>query len=180
MLFLLLLCSLNISYASKVESNGASLLADKIALSSQPHISRFSFWAKIPNIKICNSSPASKDQVISAMQWWSKRGFKFGTIKYSNCISQKHPGFIVISLVGQGFDFSKSLGTTNVHHDKVTKEIYWSQIYIPDALKIRVLEHEIGHALGWSHSTIRGHLMYPTWQLGGWDDSGIKESLTRP
>jgi len=38
----------------------------------------------------------------------------------------------------------------------------------------RVLEHEIGHALGWVHVGTRGHLMHPEWAKGGWNTFGLE------
>jgi len=38
----------------------------------------------------------------------------------------------------------------------------------------RVVEHELGHALGWDHCNKRHHLMHSIHDLGGWDTSGLR------
>ena len=45
-------------------------------------------------------------------------------------------------LADQNFDFAKSYGTTTVRHNKTTKKIYWAQIFLPENVRERVLEHE--------------------------------------
>ena len=44
-----------------------------------------------------------------------------------------------------------------------------------NAHKDRVLEHEIGHALGWQHYRQRYHIMHPEWRYGGYDSYGIRK-----
>jgi hypothetical protein len=43
------------------------------------------------------------------------------------------------------------------------------------ARKARVLEHEVGHALGWKHYPQKFHIMHPTWQLSGYESRGLKK-----
>ena len=136
---------------------------------------KFAEWKTVPDIKVCTHAPINMTQLNNALRWWKTQGYSFGSIIKSNCVETHNYGFIVIDLIGQGFDLSKSLATTKIHYDLKTKQINWVHIYLVSPVKPRILEHEIGHALGWHHSPMRDHLMFPTWQGGGWDDNGLKK-----
>lgn len=145
-------------------------------------IEKFANWSSKPDIKICQHAPVTILQVKKAMKWWEDLGYEFGYIYRSHCVENAHYGNIVISLAGQDFKFDKNYGTTNVHHNITTGKTYWAQIFLPEKVRERVLEHEIGHALGWHHTTQKGHMLYPSWQLGGWNSAGLEISalnLTR-
>ena len=137
-------------------------------------VEKFATWKSKPDVKICNYAPVTVDQVKRALSWWEKLGYKFGYVYRSNCVENAHYGNIVISLAGQDFDFNRSYGTTNLHYDTSTGVVHWAQIFLPENVRERVLEHEIGHALGWHHSARTGHILHPSWQRGGWDSTGLR------
>jgi predicted Zn-dependent protease len=45
--------------------------------------------------------------------------------------------------------------------------------------KDRILEHEIGHALGWDHFNKRGHILHPRWESGGYLDDFVRNDYQR-
>ena len=137
-------------------------------------IEKFANWKSKPDVKICNHAPVTIAQVKKALLWWEDLGYRFGYVYRSNCVENAHYGNIVISLAGQNFKFDKSYGSTTMHYDTDTRQAHWAQIFLPEKVRERVLEHEIGHALGWHHSAQKGHILYPSWQLGGWDSTGLK------
>jgi len=128
-------------------------------------------WEKPPNIKVCDDIPIEK--VSYAVEWWKMRGYKFGYIMRSNCLSKHAPGYIVVTLPDQGFNFSKNLARTHIARSKDLQTIRWAHIEVTDPHKKRLIEHEIGHALGWTHASIDNHIMHPSWQQGGWIDKGL-------
>ena len=58
--------------------------------------------------------------------------------------------------------------------DNDSQEIQWAKIYLKSNVKERVLEHELGHALGWMHTKQSGHMMHEKLIYGGWKDTGLK------
>ena len=64
---------------------------------------------------------------------------------------------------------------TRTKRNTRTSQIIQIQIYINryGAEKLLVLEHEIGHALGWSHRRERYHLMNENWNDIGHATTGL-------
>jgi len=66
------------------------------------------------------------------------------------------------------------LGRTAFYPDPETSEISWATIELRHPYTERVMEHELGHALGWLHCRRRGHMMHPNHFDGGWGDGGLR------
>ena len=128
-----------------------------------------------PTIVICNSSVASLSDVESSIEWWRSRGYNFGQIIVNEpgqiCYQSGENGFITIEGPDSHFDFDYLAIT---HRKSSQDEILSARIILrAKSEKSRILEHEIGHALGWSHCNRRGHIMNPEWSRGGWNDDGL-------
>ena len=54
------------------------------------------------------------------------------------------------------------------------QEMIWAKVFFVKN-KItkhpRIVEHELGHALGFRHLPTEGHMMHPVIPDGGWDDT---------
>ena len=88
-------------------------------------------------------------------------------------------GEIVVLLFNNSIgDFSDKLAITRVYYHTSQKYILKAQIYINryGAQKERALEHEIGHAMGWSHYNRRYHLMHENHNSGGHDTTGLRRN----
>tara|TARA_E500000331_G_C17079631_1_gene636324 strand:- start:33 stop:308 length:276 start_codon:yes stop_codon:yes gene_type:complete len=83
---------------------------------------------------------------------------------------------ITITLPSQGVIDDK-MAATRVYTSKLTGEILKAKIYvIPKmAMRERVIEHEIGHALGWQHYNHKNHIMHPNWWYGGHNSYGLNK-----
>ena len=110
LLFILLI---NLVFASPINVHIAEV-------SSSP--TQFAEWHLQPDIKVCTHAPIDFMQLNNAITWWKKRGYSFGVVIQSNCIETTHYGFIVIDLIGQGFDLQKSLATTKLHYNLKNKK----------------------------------------------------------
>tara|TARA_R110002020_G_scaffold74257_13_gene190192 strand:- start:1996 stop:2610 length:615 start_codon:yes stop_codon:yes gene_type:complete len=140
-------------------------------------------WHKMPAIVVCTHAPVEKEKVQKSIKFWKKLGYRFHSSVYFKesrsaeaCMSDNPVGYIVIDLVTQKtFGNYDDMAITHFYIDNRTREIHWARIYLKTNVEERVLEHELGHALGWMHSTTTGHLMHKKWVHGGWKIDGLKK-----
>jgi hypothetical protein len=129
-----------------------------------------------PSIRVCASTGISYSRVSQAARYWEKAGYVFESIKkdpLSTCMNA-HYGEIIITIPESGFA-NNHMASTRIYTSNSTGDIVKAKIQIlpKHARKERVIEHEIGHALGWMHYRQRYHIMHPTWHFGGYSRSGI-------
>jgi|3_EtaG_2_1085321.scaffolds.fasta_scaffold83776_2 hypothetical protein len=133
---------------------------------------RLGAWALPPNIEVCDDAPVQVDDLIVGTYWWASIGYKFGKISAAGdaCKTGNVGGTIII----RGMPKSKShIATTHFLVDD-TGAVGWAKIYLPEIVLERVLEHELGHALGWEHINQDKHIMHSDYAKGGWNDSGVQ------
>ena len=155
---------------------------EKVIRKNMPFIR--SYWQYTPDIRLCLDSGVSEASLKKALSYWERLGYRFGDVVVEradhSCMSGGRTGEITILLFNNSvdFDFSNHLAVTLVHYHTTKKYIIRSQIYINSygASKERALEHEIGHALGWTHYNRRYHLMNKNHDAGGHDATGLKRS----
>ena len=110
---------------------------------------------------------------------WEKLGYRFLSTQYkydplNKCAQQQPVGYIIIHLVTQGIKLDdKDLAETHFFINTDHNEIEWAIIYMRSEIRETVLEHEIGHALGFLHFNKINHLMNSKWIQGGWDTQGL-------
>lgn len=138
------------------------------------------YWASPPQIYVCKNAPVNPQRLSRALKFWNKLGYKFGVVLYDDetygCIRENLAyGAITIDLVGQKFKEPNIGMTWNWRHTK-TNEIVRSRIELKNEWgnSARVLEHEIGHSLGWLDYKKYGHLMNHDWSAGGMDTQGLE------
>jgi hypothetical protein len=135
-------------------------------------------WKKPPNVRVCATSEVSLSRVRHALEYWSRIGYEFGIVRkdnFSMCMNPKM-GEIIITLPESGFANSH-MASTRLYTDPATGDIVKAKIFVlpKNAKKDRVIEHEFGHALGWSHYRQRYHIMHPNWHSGGFDSYGLRQ-----
>ena len=135
-------------------------------------------WKTSPTIRVCASTEVPMYRVQQAVRYWKAAGYDFQDIRrdpFSTCMNAR-PGEIIITLPETGFADSH-MASTRIYTHTETGDIVKAKICIlpKHARKDRVLEHEIGHALGWMHYRQKFHIMHPNWYLGGYDRSGIRK-----
>jgi hypothetical protein len=170
----LLLCP-SFSQASNFVSNFETLPA----VEKMPP--KVATWKYTPTVLVCDYAPVDEKKIESAVAYWRRHGFRFyNTIykrdKLKKCQEPSPNGFIVIHLVTQEIHKNMketALAETHFYVNNDTREIEWAKIYLRGKPKERVLEHEIGHALGFLHYNKRDHLMHEKWTLGGWEHEGL-------
>lgn len=139
------------------------------------------FWKVAPQIYVCKSAPFKEERLDRAMKYWTDLGYKFGDVFFHDtsfgCINEALGfGGITIDLIGQNFK-EPNIGMTWNWKDVNTGQIVKSRIEIKNGWgpAPRVLEHEIGHALGWLDYLKYGHLMNHNWSRGGLNSKGLKK-----
>jgi len=152
---------------------------EAIIFKKRPFINTYWHPEYVPSIRICKSSGVTEARLNKALDYWRRLGYSFGQIITDEgsiiCANGGARGEITILLVTNDLPLEGNLALTKTHFYKESKEIIKSQIFIHSfaAKKERVLEHEIGHALGWSHFNRRYHLMHHDYRSGGYDSHGL-------
>jgi len=127
------------------------------------------FWTSPPNIRICPDSGITRERVKEALALWEGAGYEFGNIRahvYNGLPCEAQPGEIAFRMPTQQElvdAIGKSqLGIAKTQIENSTREIIASDIYFQTSIashKAKVVEHELGHALGWEHHDRRYHIM---------------------
>jgi len=137
-------------------------------------------WGLSPTVIVCAHAPVSHIQINSAVQYWENLGYRFLNTQYKSdplkkCEDPNPKGYIIIHLVTSGVSMEDtSLAQTHFYVDNNTNTVAWAIIYMRPNIKETVLEHELGHALGFLHYNKNNHLMNQKWILGGWDKDGLE------
>ena len=137
-------------------------------------------WSLTPTVIVCEYAPVTETQIDAAVSFWKKLGHRFYSTQFKHdplrkCLEPNPMGYIVVHLVKQGIKMEpSSLAETHFYVDNDSGKISWAIIYVRNDLRETVLEHEIGHALGFLHHNKINHLMNSKWTQGGWDTDGLK------
>jgi hypothetical protein len=140
-------------------------------------------WDMKPDIIVCSDSRVTNLRIDRATEFWKTLNHDFGIVMrasrdYLPCVTGEPPyGTIMIDIPSQGFDFGDHLGTTKTWWRTDTGEVFKAKIEIKVGWenKPRVLEHEIGHALGFKDNSVTGHIMNHIWQRGGYGRRGLSK-----
>ena len=135
-------------------------------------------WVAKPTIRVCEATKMPLYRVQKAVHYWENLGYEFDGIYYDSNLNCMEPRFgeIIITLPEAGFS-SKHIAATRVYTSAKTGDIVKVKIFIlpKHTKKARVLEHEIGHALGWKHYPQKFHIMHPEWELSGYANNGVEK-----
>jgi len=138
------------------------------------------YWNHDPIVIVCEHSPYTVDEIKEALVYWENLGYQFeGVWTDFPCLGGSIPGAITIQMADQNFKSKTKSGdnvlaTAHTVTDLVTGIIRSSKIEVL-VKKERVLEHEIGHALGWRHFKKDGHIMNEDLNKTGLDSLGLKK-----
>jgi len=137
-------------------------------------------WKTKPTIRICSSTKLPILRAQKAARYWERLGYEFDRVSMDyniNCMEPKY-GEIIITLPEGNID-PEHIAATRIYTRSGTLNIAMAKIFIypKEVRKQRVVEHELGHALGWTHYNQKYHIMHPIWHLGGFNSSGLRKSV---
>lgn len=199
----------------------ASLLGLHLGKVKVPRVGR---WKNPPDVYVYSGSAVDLEEVSQAISFWARLGFEFGSVHMGSSTAVI-PGAIVIGPPSSDAVRSNGVARAEwlIEHpgeqslelledDLTTKAQdvlgpidggYIRQAYIglqeadlKGLDKVRVVAHELGHALGFLHletallgrskktgrARLRlvgrksGHLMHPNYSKGGWGDKGLRSA----
>ena len=137
-------------------------------------------WERTPTVIVCEHAPITQRQIIKAVNFWKNLGHRFFSTQYKHdpmnkCLMDEPTGYIVVHMVTAGIRLDEtSLAQTRFYVDNLTNKISYAKIYMRKDVRETVLEHELGHALGFLHYNKINHLMNEKWAQGGWDKEGLE------
>ncbi len=154
-----------------------------VALAFQVAFNPTMHWVTKPEVVICHSSGVTATRASRAVRYWTQRGYTFGEIReatrdYMPCVTgQPNYGQIILDIPSAGFQYGQQLGSTSTWWKTDTGEILKAKIEIATGWESteRILEHEIGHALGRKDNNQTGHSMNKSWASGGTNSRGTEK-----
>jgi len=142
------------------------------------------YWLYAPNIKICPDAGVTKSRVKQALAFWENVGYSFGTIivmENNGLPCESQWGEITFRIPTQqeitAALRNHQLGIAKTHIDRFTQQIMSADIYfqhISASHTQRIVEHELGHALGWKHHDRTSHIMHSSLIRGGQSKIGME------
>jgi len=138
------------------------------------------FWDTPPDVRVCASAPVTRRRVDISLDFWRNLGYTFNKIYYNDisiyCIGDVFSyNIITIDLI-DGSHQEPALATTTTWIDRESRVILKAKVVLKSewANTERLLEHELGHALGWLDYSQMGHIMHHEWSLGGLNTAGVE------
>ena len=130
-------------------------------------VRRVGTWDAPPTIVICDNSTVSQRDMTTVLRWWEELGAEFGPVirdsNHDSC-EEIQDGVITIA---------HTLLGANTKRLARQEKMNWAKIRLPNDTPSLVLAHEIGHALGWTHTRQMGHVMNGRYSEAGWFSGGL-------
>ena len=127
-------------------------------------------WEKPPVVVVCEDSKVTPYRVAKAIEWWGIRGHDIEYYHFDNAGAICNAGKFTTGII-----FIRASGELPEDLYAITSrlaisgEMRSASIILPNEHRYlpRLLEHELGHALGMTHVEADGHMMHPIHERGG-------------
>lgn len=140
-------------------------------------------WNDVPNIIICDNSTISFSRVNNALIFWKNLNYNFGQIIRQYCPpdSEFIGSIYIMDPISNNINDKIAANTNTIYNvfNNGHKEIIGAWIEIPNSVtsKQLILEHEIGHALGFQHTSKKYHIMNKELTKSGTNTEGLNFNL---
>lgn len=132
---------------------------------------RAAAWVTAPIVVDCTYGALSKIRLQSAVDFWSEYEHHIAFVELDPSIricAQDHVyGFIIIK--NSNLPWPVLGETTRMGDAKSNISSALIELSMGSANEPRLLEHELGHAFGYRHLNIKGHIMHSDYDSSGWD-----------
>lgn len=155
------------------------IIFEVIKIRPDPRIGKY-WHGDMPSFIFCNSSGISDHRASQGIEYWKRLGYPIENVRYDvdtrECFDDPRPGTVIISLIDNTIDLGSNIAVTRVFYYAPTRQILSAKIYLISgyANRERLIEHEIGHALGWNHYSRYLHIMHPEYDRTGHDSHGLR------
>ena len=126
---------------------------------------------KNPIVINCYGEEFSELNFIRAVSYWTMRGYSIGFYEHNppaEVCEQSHLDGFIILRKAKKFQLESSTLASTSRRTSGTSLLSAEIIYSPGAFNLDLLnEHELGHALGFSHVEIEVHIMHPEYSKMG-------------
>ena len=117
-------------------------------------------WRHKPDVIICKESKVKLEDVRMAAAFWEDKGHHFGTFRYAeNCEEYRYGYILFIGDENLGSQYS---GMTEVFEFRSYITSAYIEIWDGNSRNLKVLAHELGHAIGYEHVNSIYNVMYDT------------------
>ena len=136
-------------------------------------------WSIQPIIVNCANQNIPEDEVLDAIKYWEENGEEVGFYSHSPpdgvCDNEGVAGFIFLRMAEPGRLDNNTLASTR-RYTRLS-ELRSSTIWFKEGSYdlYLLMEHEIGHALGYAHVNELGNIMNPTYEFIGENFTGNKD-----
>ena len=130
------------------------------------------YWDRPPIIVNCYGEDFSEAQMIRAIDYWTIRGHEIGFYEHnppkSICESKEMIHGFIILRKAKWYEMD---GHTLANTRRMTSNLIIKAVeirYKPGSQNLTLInEHELGHAFGYAHVEIEGHVMHPIFDKMG-------------
>ena len=143
------------------------LISSQASAEDVSHL-RWEYWTRhTPDIVLCNDINISQEVIEKAVDRWRERGENIGQIIRKDCEERPRHGEIAIyaddDVPGNSFGVTRTTVYLDAQKNKTTSLAYariWIKSYYLDS--VILLEHEIGHGLGFKDTEDSSSIMSRT------------------